>query len=103
MVRGFTSIVVILIRLSPGPEPQLGGLYEPTVLPDYDPRLFNLKKAKLAQQEIIGTDGNLIGPWDTAAALRPGTLVAIEANLIIYSFCNEMDPGTVRLPPTASI
>jgi len=103
LVRGFTSIVIILIRLSPGPEPQLGGLYEPTVLPDYDPRLFNLKKARLAQQEIIGTDDNLIGPWDTAAALRPGTLVAIEATLIIYNFCNEMDPGTVRLSPPAFI
>jgi len=78
----------------------LGGLYEPTVLSDYDPQLFALKKAKLAQQEIIGTDGNLIGPWDIATALRPGTLVVVEATLIIYNFCNEADPATVCPPPT---
>jgi hypothetical protein len=43
-------------------------------------------------------DGKLVGPWDMATALRPGTLVAIEANLIVYSFCKDPDPARVSIP-----
>ena len=76
-----------------------GGLYDPTLLPDFDPAIFGLVSAKLAQQDVVGVDGNLVAPWDLADKLRPGTLVAIEANLIVYSFCKPSDPSTVsRIP-----
>ena len=87
--------------LCQGPEPEAGGLYDISLSPDYNSKLFDLKQAMLAQQDILGVDGKLIGPWDTATALRPGTLVAIEANLIVYSFCKKTDPGTV-CPSAAS-
>jgi hypothetical protein len=88
---------MILTHSIPGPEPELGGLYDPKVLANHDPKLFNLKMAKLAQQEILGKDGQLVAPWDMQTALRSGTLVAVEAALIIYNFCNPKDPGTVCL------
>ena len=56
---------------------------------------FALKNARLAQRDILGTDGKLIGPWDMTTALRPGTLVVVEANLIVYSFSNTADTATV--------
>ena len=80
----------------PGPDPEIGGLYELSVLSDFDSRLFDPKNTtRLAQRELLGKDGKLIGPWDMPAALRPGTLVAVEANFIVYSFCKKTDPGTV--------
>ena len=81
-----------------GPEPCLGSLYEPRLQPDYDPSMFDLKKALLAQQEVYDTDGKLISPWDVRSALRPGTLVAVEATLVVYSFCSET-PATVCVSP----
>ncbi|KAF9781686.1 hypothetical protein BJ322DRAFT_1023056 [Thelephora terrestris] len=68
------------------PEPQLKGLYEPRLLPDYDPSIFSLRRAMLAQQDIRDTDEKLIAPWETQVALHPGTLVSVEATLIVYSF-----------------
>ena len=59
--------------------------------------MFDHRLAKLAQQEVFKKDGELIGPWDMPTALRPGTLVAVEATLIVYSFCHPEDPATVRL------
>lgn len=88
----------MLIRLLPEPEPQLKGLYEPSLLPDYDVNLFSLKKAMLAQQDLRDIDDKLIAPWDAQKALCPGTLVDVEATLIVYSFCGEK-PSTVRLSP----
>ena len=80
-----------------GPEVELGGLYDPALLPDFDPTIFGLTAAKLAQQDILGVDGKLIAPWDMAEKLRPGTLVGVEANLIMYTFCKPSDPSTVRI------
>lgn len=74
---------------------ELGGLYDPALLPDFDPSIFGLFKAKLAQQDVIGADGSLVAPWDMAEKLRPGALVAVEANLIVYAFCRPSDPSTV--------
>ena len=94
--------ICALIPLCLGPDPEVGGLYDVSVLPDYDPRIFNLGRAMLAQRDFIGVDGKLIGPWDMATALRPGTLVVVEANLIVYNFCKKTDPATVRFS-TATI
>jgi len=88
-----------LTRLFPGPEPQLWGLYEPQILPDFDPTRFEFRKALLAQQEILNIEGKLVAPWDVQSVLRPGTLVAIEATLIVYSFCGDA-PATVCLSPS---
>ncbi|KAF9791305.1 hypothetical protein BJ322DRAFT_1171947 [Thelephora terrestris] len=77
------------------PEPQLGSLYEPRLQPDYDPSIFDLKTDLLAQQEIYDIDSKLVPPWDVRSALRPGTLVAVEATLIVYNFCYE-NPSTVQ-------
>ena len=85
----------LLIILCLGPDAELGGLYEPTLLPDFDPSIFGLNAAKLAQQDVLGIDGKLVAPWNMSETLRPGTLVAIEANLIVYSFCRPSDPSTV--------
>ena len=70
-----------------GPVVELGGLYDPSLLPDFDPKLFGLVSAKLAQQEVFTKDGSLVAPWETKDSLRPGTFVAVEAALIIYHFC----------------
>ena len=77
-----------------GPTLELGGLYDPSLLPDFDPRLFGLVSSKLAQQEVNAKDGTLVAPWEMKDALRPGTLVAVEAALIIYHFCGSA-PSTV--------
>ena len=42
-------------------------------------------------------DGALIPPWEMKDGLRPGTLVAIEAALIVYHFCGA-SPSTVCTP-----
>lgn len=76
------------------PEVELGGLYDPALLLDFDPSMFSLVAAKLAQQDVFGADGSLVAPWDMAEKLRPGTLVAVEANLIVYAFCKPSDPST---------
>ena len=49
----------------------------------------------MAQRDLLGKDGKLIGPWDMAEALRPGTLVVVEANLIVYNFCKPTNIATV--------
>ena len=72
-----------------------GGLYDPALLPDFDPSIFGLVRAKLAQQDVVDADGSLVAPWDMAEKLRPGALVAVEANLIVYAFCRPSDPSTV--------
>ena len=64
-------------------------------MPDADPRQFDLTNAKVTQRDLLGKDGKLIGLWDMAEALRPGTLVVVEANLIVYSFCKPTDAATV--------
>ena len=87
----------LLIILFLGPDVELGGLYDPALLPDFDPSIFGLTAAKLAQQDVVGIDGNLMAPWHMAEKLRPGTLVAVEANLIVYSFCKPSDPSTVHI------
>jgi hypothetical protein len=94
---------MVLTRSVPGPQPELGGLYDPKLLVDYDPVLFDLNLAKLAQQEILKKDGQLVAPWDMPAALCPGTLVAVEATMIIFNFCNPEDPGTVLTPFTLTL
>lgn len=88
--------ITTLTYLFLGPEPQAGGLYVPQLLPDYDPNLFAFKKNMLAQQDLFDTDNKLIGPWDVQSALRPGTLVVVEATLVVYNFCGE-NPATVHL------
>jgi len=79
---------------SVGPTVELGGLYDPSLLPDFDPKLFGLVSAKLAQQEVTMKDGDLVAPWEMRSSLRSGTLVAVEAALIIYHFCGA-SPSTV--------
>ena len=91
-------VLTPLTHLFAGPEPRLWGLYEPRLLPDYDPSIFDLRRALLAQQEIRDNAGKLVAPWDLQSALRPGTLVVVEATLIVYSFCSE-NPATVRISP----
>ena len=92
-------VLTPLIHLFAGPEPQLLGLYQPQLLPDYDPSIFGLGRALLAQQNIHDTADRLVAPWDLQSALRPGTLVVVEATLIVYSFCSD-NPATVRIPST---
>ena len=48
-------------------------------------------------QDVVGIDRNLMAPWHMAEKLCPGTLVAVEANLIVYSFCKPLDPSTVHI------
>lgn len=85
--RRHAHLLISRTRASfPGPEPQLKGLYEPRLLPNYDPSIFSLRRAMLAQQDIQDTNGKLIAPWDTQVTLHPGTLVSIEATLIVYNF-----------------
>lgn len=92
-------LMSLLICLLSGPDPQLGCLYEPRFLPDYHPSLFGFKNAMLAQQDLRDTDDKLIAPWDAQSVLCPGTLVDVEATLIVYNFRGEK-PATVCLPLT---
>lgn len=80
-----------------GPVVELGGLYDPSLLPDFDPKLFSLVSTKLAQQEVFTKDGTLVPPWEMKDSLRPGTLIAIKAALIVYHFCGA-SPSTVCTP-----
>jgi hypothetical protein len=77
-----------------GPIVELGGLYNLSLLPDFDPKLFGLVSAKLAQQEVFTKEGELLPPWEMRDSVHPGTLVAVEAALIIYHFCGA-SPSTV--------
>ena len=94
------QLVVLFIPLhwlltSPaGPGVELGGLYDPSLLPDFDPKLFGLVFTKLAQQEVFTKDGALVPPWEMKDSLCPGTLVVIKAALIVYHFCGA-SPSTV--------
>ncbi|KAF9642412.1 hypothetical protein BDM02DRAFT_3133104 [Thelephora ganbajun] len=76
------------------PVVELGGLYDPSLLPDFDPKLFGLVSTKLAQQEVFMKDSTLLPPWEMKDSLHPGTLVAVEAALIVYHFCGA-SPSTV--------
>lgn len=59
-------------------------LYDPTLLPDFGGAYFQLRKAKLAQQEFYDIDNNLIPPWEAYDKLRPGTLVSVQVSLECY-------------------
>ena len=73
-------------------------MYDPALLPNFDPSVFGLTAAKLAQQDVFGVDGKLVAPWDMATKLHPSTLVAVEANHIVYSFCKPSNPSTISAP-----
>ncbi|KAF8167649.1 hypothetical protein B0H34DRAFT_854551 [Crassisporium funariophilum] len=60
------------------------GLYPLDRLPDHRGTLFQQKKAQLVQLDIRDTDDNLIPPWDIYSKLRPGTIVLVEATLVVW-------------------
>jgi hypothetical protein len=74
--------------------------YPPDRLMDFDPNLLRLAEAKLAQQPLQDPKGNYIVPWLAPEALRRGTLVNVEAKLVVHHFNVENDPSSVRSNPT---
>ena len=66
-------------------EVKVGKYYEPSLLPDYSPNDFNLKKDKLVQQNVIGCDDKLILCWDNFNRLWPGTLVVCVISLRVWN------------------
>ncbi|GBE78554.1 hypothetical protein SCP_0114430 [Sparassis crispa] len=63
-----------------------GALYEPTLQLDYIGDYFNLVNAKLVQPEFRDANDNYIAPWKLHDALRPGTIVAVNASLHCWIF-----------------
>ncbi|EDR01886.1 uncharacterized protein LACBIDRAFT_332879 [Laccaria bicolor S238N-H82] len=78
------------------PEPKVGQLYPPTVLPDYKGKLFRNQECMLVQHEILDIDRKLIPPWDQYSALRTGTLIMATASL----HCFTMKIRDVKGNPT---
>lgn len=62
-------------------EVQVGGFYDPALLPDYRPELFNLDKDRLVQHNIIDENEQLVPCHSLYDRLRPGTLVICKASL----------------------
>ena len=71
--------------------------YHPSQLADFDPDVFRLESARLAQQPIQDPKGNYVVPWLAPEALRRGMLVNVEAKLTVHHFNVENDPSSVRL------
>ena len=66
-------------------ELKIGGFYNPTLLPDYQPDLFDLDKDKLVQHHIIDDEDNIVPCWSLYDRLRPGTLVLCKVSLHAYN------------------
>ncbi|KAJ3538746.1 hypothetical protein NMY22_g5037 [Coprinellus aureogranulatus] len=47
------------------PTVQLGAYYDPRLLPDFGGDIFDFKKSKLVQHDIVDTEGKLVAPWET--------------------------------------
>lgn len=63
-----------------------GATYNPSKMPDYDPNTFKLGDARLIQQNMFDKNSKPIPPWEAASAFAPGTLVAVDAHLVVYHF-----------------
>jgi len=66
-------------------EVKLRGFYNTTLLPDYSPFDFNLKKDKLIQLNILDSEVNLIPCWDNFNRLCPATLVLCIVTLNVWN------------------
>ena len=70
-----------------------GALYSPDLLPDYHcGSYFQLKNAKLVQQDIWDDDNKLISPWEMYDKLRVGTIVLIDSTLKCWHIPNAGGP-----------
>ena len=63
---------------------EIGALYDPKLLPDYQGDLFQHKFAKLVQQDIKDTNEELVAPWHMQEKLRPGTVVVVDTTLVCW-------------------
>ena len=64
----------------------LGGLYEPTLLPNYSSKALNLHHDKLVQHNI---NNNLIPTWKITEGLRPGTVIYVLATLHVFNISDS--------------
>ncbi|KAJ3536704.1 hypothetical protein NMY22_g5916 [Coprinellus aureogranulatus] len=53
------------------PTVQLGAYYDPRLLPDFGGDIFDFKRSKLVQHDIVDTEGKLVAPWEIYDRLRP--------------------------------
>lgn len=77
-------------------EVSLEAKYDPSRMPDYEARAFDLGRAHLVQQNMLGVDGELVPPWDAQSVFREGALIAVEANLLIYHFLEAGEKASHR-------
>lgn len=56
------------------------------MMDDYNPALFSLGDAHLVQQQMYDKNARLVPPWKAPEVFAPGTLVAVDANLVVYHF-----------------
>lgn len=61
--------------------PKVGGYYDPALLPDYRPELFDLEKDKLIQHNIVDEEDQIVPCWSLYDRLRPGTLLLCKVTL----------------------
>lgn len=57
----------------------MGATYDPNLLPDHKGSYFQHPKAKLIQLDYRDINKKLIAPWKTYEALKPGTVVLVDA------------------------
>ena len=62
-------------------EVKVGSYYDPALLPDYRPELFDLDKDKLVQHNIVDEEEKLVPCWSLYDKLHPGTLVLCKVTL----------------------
>ena len=60
---------------------KVGRYYDPTLLPNYQPELFDLDKDKLVQHNIVDEEDQIIPCWLLYDRLYPGTLLLYKVTL----------------------
>ena len=81
---GSTSILILTGR--DGVEVVLGGLYDPTLQPDYGGNIFAHDKARLKAHAFYDKYNRLLKPWSLPVTLRAGTLIVFEATFHCYKY-----------------
>ena len=59
--------------------------------------MLRLVHAKLLQRNIIDSDGELIGPWQTYDKLRAGTLVLMKVQLLTFEIADQRTEGSKKV------